>query len=109
LVALGENEGKHTILFGLEVAQKFVEVTGPPLQFGLQISQAVLLDAAVDIDETELAHILNQSITLFLQLGNGVLAHRPFHFFEPQPEALLLGFDGIPAHIFETPLERFSQ
>src|ERR1039458_8342327 len=33
LVALGENEGKDAILFGLEACQKFIEVAGPPLQF----------------------------------------------------------------------------
>jgi hypothetical protein len=31
LIALGENEGKYTILFGLEAGQKFVEVARPAL------------------------------------------------------------------------------
>jgi hypothetical protein len=105
LVALGENEGKYTVLFGLEAGQEFVEVTRPALQFGLQISQSVLLDPAVDINETELAHIFDQPIAFLLQLGNSVLAHRPLNFSQSQAEALLFTFDGIHADVFETLLE----
>ena len=79
------------------------------MQFGFQISQAVLLDATVNVDECELPQIGNQMVALLFQLGDGVFAHRPFHFFESQPEALLLGFDGIPAYVFEALFESFSK
>jgi hypothetical protein len=70
------------------------------LQFRVQITKAFFLCTTINVNERELPQIIYQSVTLFLQLGNGVLAHRLFHFFEPQPKALLLGTDCLPANTF---------
>ena len=87
--------------------------TAPSAMNSQDIELDVILPTGVyvyDAEQNLLHPILTGDLRAsMLTEADSVLAHRPFYLFESKPEALLLSFGGLPAHVVEALLEALSQ